>query len=78
MSGGQYPVHEVVEVIEGRTIYKSGRTWIAVLRYRLMGREQVALYKWRRRGDSWKRSAKFIITKDMWGAIKEAVENMLK
>jgi len=74
-----FPVHPSIEVLEGETVYKSKRSWIAVLRYRLRGRITVALYKWHNRRGEWKRAAKFIIpTLHFWKLVDGVVRSMLE
>ena len=74
----KFPVHESIEVLEGITIYKRKVWWNAVLYQRsYVGKPQVAVYLWRKRGDEWKRKNKFIVDKETWKQTKEAVDKLL-
>ena len=75
----KFPVSDPLQVLGGKTIYKSKKTWIAVVKYTLPTTDQqfVALYKWKKRNDSWKRDAKFIfVNEDMWKQIQEAINTL--
>ena len=74
-----FPVHEAVKVLEGETIYKTTKWWMAVLKIESFGRTNVAVYLWVRRGDKWKRQQKLTVGDlETWEKIKENVDKMLK
>ena len=75
----EFPVSEKLKVLDGTTIYKTGKWWSAVLVVESFGRKQIALYLWAKKGDEWKRRQKFLVPgKDGWAKVKEAVENYLQ
>ena len=74
----EFPVHETVKVLDGETIYKTGKWWMAVLKIESFGRTNVAIYLWVKRGDKWKRQQKLTIGDlETWKEIKEKVDKML-
>jgi len=74
----KYPVHESVEVLEGKTIYKTQKWWLAVLKVKSFGRQRISVYLWIRRGDLWKRQNKLTISdRETWGKIKKAVDSLI-
>ena len=73
-----YPVHEKVKVIDGTTIYKGKRSWTAVLKVEIEGRQQIALYKWMNRGGVWKRAQKFVVNPRLWEFIKAEVDKFVE
>jgi hypothetical protein len=80
VSEESYPASEALQVLEGKTISKSGDWWIAVLKVKsqFKTKPQVALYMWRRQGNVWKRKQKFTIVAGNWERIKQAVDEMLR
>jgi len=78
MSEEAFPVHEAVNVLRGKTIYKTAKWWLAVLRIKSYGRERVAVYLWVKRGDRWKRQNKLTISdRETWRKVKEAVDSLI-
>jgi hypothetical protein len=74
----KFPVHESIEVLEGETIYKTEKWWLAVLKTRSFGRISVNVYLWLKRGDSWKRQQKLSLRDiETWKKIKENVDKLL-
>jgi len=72
-----YPVHEEVNVIDGVTIYRTQKWWMAVLKTESFGMTKVSLYLWMKRGDRWKRRQKFTIPLERWSEIIRAVNKLL-
>jgi len=72
-----YPVHEKVNVLDGITIYKTKKWWLAVLKTESFGMTKVSLYLWMKRGDQWKRKQKFTIPRERWGDIIRAVDKLI-
>ena len=74
-----FPVHEMIKVIDGITIAKSGRWWSAVLLVEWRGRTAICFYLWRKSNDQWKRKYKWQIrSEDEWAKIREAVESFME
>jgi len=75
-----FPVDKTLQVVQGETISKSQRWWIAVLKLKSQFKSspQVALYMWRHDGKSWKRKQKFTIVFGNWVKIKQAVDKMFQ
>jgi hypothetical protein len=78
---GEYPVSDVLEVLDGETIYKSDGWWKAIL---LCDNEEnqkeptIRLYLWQKRGKSWKNKHRYEIkSKENWEKEKSAVEGMV-
>ena len=74
----KFPVHETVKVVDGKTIYKTEKWWLAVLKTESFGRSSVAIYLWVKRKDEWKRQQKLTLRdKDTWEKVKEAVDKFI-
>ena len=76
----KYPLSEVINVLEGETIYKTGKWWSAVVLGEQFGRRKVFLYLWCKdtATQKWKRKQKSTISsaKD-FDKIVEAVRRFL-
>lgn len=73
-----FPVHEMVKVIDGITLAKSGRWWSAALLVEWRGRSVICFYLWQKKNDHWKRKYKWQIrSKDDWAKIREAVDSFI-
>ncbi|MEM2110263.1 MAG: hypothetical protein QXX08_00075 [Candidatus Bathyarchaeia archaeon] len=78
MSTEKFPVSESLKVIQGTTIYKTEKWWLAVVLLDSFGRKQIATYLWNNKGGTWKRKQKFVITNSiMWQQISEAITKFL-
>jgi len=78
MSREQYPVHESLEVLDGKTIYRTQKWWLAVLKTRAFGRTAVSVYLWVKRDDAWKRQQKASFRdRETWEKVKKAVDKLL-
>ena len=78
MAEEKFPVSESLKVIQGTTIYKTEKWWLAVVLLDSFGRKQIATYLWNNKGGVWKRRQKFVITNNtMWQQISEAVAKFL-
>ena len=78
MAEEKFPVSELLKVIQGITIYKTEKWWLAVLLLDAFGRRQIATYLWNNKGGVWKRRQKFVISnKALWQQISEAIEKLL-
>ncbi|KYH42157.1 MAG: hypothetical protein AYL32_000080 [Candidatus Bathyarchaeota archaeon B26-2] len=74
----KFPVSEILKVIQGITIYKTEKWWLAVLLLEAFGRRQIATYLWNNKNGVWKRRQKFVISnKTLWQQISEAIEKLL-
>ena len=74
----KFPVSESLNVIQGTTIYKTGKWWLAVVLLETFGRKQIATYLWNNKNGVWKRRQKFMIQNETtWRQITEAVEKLL-
>ncbi|MEM2529612.1 MAG: hypothetical protein QXQ76_00490 [Candidatus Bathyarchaeia archaeon] len=79
MSEERLPISEELKVLEGTTLYKTGKWWSAVALVDSFGRKQVALYLWLNKDGKWKRQQKFVIhTKDEWSKVKEVVDKLIE
>ena len=75
----KYPLSEVINVLEGETIYKTGKWWSAVVLGEQYGRRKVFIYLWCKDATGkWKRKQKSTISsaKD-FDKIVEAVRRYL-
>ncbi len=74
----KFPVSESLNVIQGITIYKTGKWWLAVVLLETFGRKQIATYLWNNKNGVWKRRQKFMVQNETtWRQITEAVEKLL-
>jgi len=74
----KFPVSESLKVIQGITIYKTGKWWLAVVLLESFGRKQIATYLWNNKDGVWKRRQKFIVqNKTTWRQVSEAIEKLL-
>lgn len=75
----EFPVHEELEVLDGRTIFKSSGWWKAVVLYKGFSGREIGIYLWKQTGDRWKRQQKYVIrSEDDWETDQEAVKSLLK
>lgn len=75
----EFPVHEKVKVLDGVTIFKTEKWWMAVLKVDSFGKTSVNVYLWVKRGDRWKRQQKLTIRgKEQWNLIRETVEKLIE
>lgn len=76
----EFPVHEYLKVVYGKTLRKSGKWWTAILLVESpSGARSVRLYRWKMRGGKWKRDSHFSINHvEDWEIIKEEVDRMLE
>lgn len=73
-----FPVHDKLTVIDGRTIFKSNNWWKAVVLYEGFGRQNVGVYLWKSSGDGWTRQQKYVVrSKDDWEKDQQAVEGLI-
>jgi hypothetical protein len=73
-----FPISEALKIIEGRTIYKSGKWWSAVILLESFGRKQIATYLWNKRNGKWKRRQKFVVhNQEEWSKVKGTIEELL-
>ena len=80
--GEPFPVHETLNVIEGRTLKRSDKSWQAVVLYNTQfnKRKTLAVYLWMRdesKPSGWKRKQKMQIRSGDWEDIKKSVEELL-
>jgi hypothetical protein len=75
----EFPVHEELEVLDGKTIFKSSDWLKAVVLYKGFSGREIGIYLWKQTGDSWKRQQKYVIrSKDDWETDQEAVKSLLE
>lgn len=78
MTEEKFPVSESLKVIQGITIYKTDKWWLAVVLVESFGRKQIAAYLWNNKNGVWKRRQKFLVSnKKLWQQISEAIEKLL-
>jgi hypothetical protein len=80
LDGERLPVHETLKVIRYRTLKKNSALgwWSAVVFLEDHKKKEICFYRWRRRGDEWKRDKKLPIkSRAEWQHLKEAVESFL-
>jgi len=74
------PVHETVNVLDYKTIYKTNKWWMAVVLANMFGHDKIMIYQWKvdEKTGRWKRKQKLGVNyvKD-WNLIKEAVEEFI-
>ncbi|OYT55764.1 MAG: hypothetical protein B6U77_01005 [Candidatus Hecatellales archaeon ex4484_218] len=74
-----YPVAEGVKVVKGETIYKTPTWWMAVLLTERFKRREVAVYRWKKKGEKWSRKQKLsILNRKHWEKIKQIVDSLLE
>ena len=74
-----FPISKKLKVQNGTTIYKTDTWWSAVLVMESLGRKQIAVHLWKKKGDEWKMWQKLVISsKDNWTRISEALEKYLE
>jgi DNA/RNA endonuclease G (NUC1) len=74
------PTHDLLKVIRYKTIKKNTHLgwWSAVVLLEDHGKKQVCFYRWRKKGNEWKRDRKISFrSRQDWSVIKEAVESFL-
>ena len=75
------PIHPPIKVLRYRTVAKSISFgwWSAVALVEDHGEKQICFYRWRKKGDEWKRVKKMTFRKfDDWAKLKDAVETFLQ
>lgn len=73
-----FPVHEDLDVQDGKTIYKSDDWWKAVVLYEGFRGPEIGVYLWQDRDDDWRRKQKYVIkSKDDWEQDKEVIEKFV-
>lgn len=75
----EFPTHEELEVLDGRTIFKSNDWWKAAVLYNGFSGREIGIYLWKQNGDRWKRQQKYVIrSENDWETDQEAVKPLLK
>ena len=75
----QFPIHEDLNELDGRTVYKSSNWWKAVVLYEGFSGRKISIYLWKQKEGSWKRKQKYVIeSEDDWEADQEAVQSLIK
>jgi hypothetical protein len=73
-----FPVHEMVDVHEAETIFKTTQWWKAVLLYEGYGEMKIGVYLWQNTDDGWRRRQKFSVrSRENWERDKEPIETLL-
>jgi hypothetical protein len=80
--GESFPVHETLNVIDGRTLKKSDRSWQAVVLYdtQFSKKKTLAVYLWlkdEKKPSGWKRKQKMQIRANNWEYLKKSIEELL-
>jgi Fe-S cluster biosynthesis and repair protein YggX len=57
----EFPVHDDLDVIEGRTIFKSDGWWKAAVLYDGYRGHDIAIYLWKEESSRWKRKQKYVV-----------------
>lgn len=80
MSDTDFPVHDIIDVIDGTTIFKNDEWWKAVLLYERYGRRiGVYLWKWREDNHEWTRKQKYVVRHQSdWEVEREVIEAYTK
>ena len=74
----EFPVHDDLDVIEGRTIFKSDGWWKAAVLYDGYRGHDIAIYLWKEESSRWKRKQKYVVhSKDDWNDDRKAIEDLL-
>jgi hypothetical protein len=75
----KFPVHEAVEVLDGKTLYKTEKWWKAIVICRRFGKKEICIYLWKKTEKGWKRQQKYSIKDERdWLADKEVIEEFIK
>lgn len=75
----EFPVHEELEILDGRTIFKSDDWWKAVVLYEGFSGREIGIYLWKQTEDRWKRQQKYVIrSEEDWEKDLEAVRSLLE
>jgi hypothetical protein len=75
----EFPVHESLKVIKGKTIFKTDDWWKAVVLCQGYKGKEVSIYLWKKKGDSWKRQQKYTIRrKEDWEADKKSMDELVQ
>jgi len=75
----RFPVHETIEVLEGKSVYKTERWWLAVLKVRSFGRTMVSVYLWKNVDGRWKRQQKISFRdRETWEKVRRIIDGYLK
>lgn len=73
-----FPTHGELEILDGRTIFKSDDWWKAAVLYEGFSRREIGIYLWKQTGDRWKRQQKYVIrSEEDWETDREAVSSLL-
>lgn len=73
-----FPVHDELDIIDGRTIFKSDKWWKAVVLYEGFSGREIGVYLWKQTEDRWKRQQKYVIrSEDDWEKDQEAIGTLL-
>jgi hypothetical protein len=80
--GEPFPVHETLNVIDGRTLKKGDKYWQAVVLYDTQFRKKktLAVYLWTKdesKPSGWRRQQKMQIRANNWEYLKKSVEELL-
>lgn len=73
---GELPIYDYYEVLDYKTLLKTRRVWVAVVKIKPRDgdRVSIALYKWEVRKGSWKRHSKIVLSPEVWRTLKETME----
>lgn len=76
----ELPIVSPLKVIDYRTIKKGSGWWLAVVLVESWQKRNIGIYLWQRKKDGrWHRKQKFAIhTREKWGLISEAVNELIK
>jgi hypothetical protein len=78
METEKYPIHEVITIIEARTIYKTEKWWQAVVFGEAFGKKFAATYLWQKKGDKWKQIHKLKVNNPRnWEQIRPVMDEFV-
>lgn len=74
----EYPVHEKIDVIEGKTIYKNDGWWKAVVASDSWNSKDISVYLWQQKDGNWVRKQKYKVSdKEEWTDTKSTIDDMV-
>lgn len=73
-----FPAHEVLNIKDGKTVYKNDKWWRAVILYKRHGETRIGTYLWVKKNDEWKRKQKYAVrSPEDWEKEKEIIEKFM-
>jgi hypothetical protein len=72
-----FPVHDNIEVIDGKTIFKTNDWWKGAILASGYNSPDVLVYLWQKNGQSWKRKQKYKVAPDDWADEREIIDELV-